>query len=231
MSATIIYAAIRALRPIVLDGVRFERGDTYASLRLASEAQFQHFRRNLRWSAFEVVLVEEKEVKNATLAGVAKVTEAQLAQLDETRAALVAATGTIKELRRDLDAARKRSKDHVGLLAELTPAQLGFLPEALALQVLAAAKAQVEARTPPAPAPDPAALARTAALRELMAVDGIGEATAARLVDTYALTDLDRLKATLADPAACAGLVADPAAQISAKDLAHWQRQLGIEQA
>lgn len=227
MSATVIYAAIRAVRAILIEGVRFERGDTFASLRFADEARFRHFRRNLRWSAFEVVTVEEKEIKNATLAGVAKVTEAQLAQLDETRAALLAATVTIKGLRADVDAARKRAKDHAGMLAALTPAQLGFLPEALAQQVLAAAKAQVEARTPPAPEPDPVEAARAAALRELMTIDGIGEATAVRLYDFYHVTALHRLAAVLADEKSCATLTADSEAQISEKDLEHWRRQVG----
>lgn len=227
MSATVIYAAIRATRPILIEGAHFDRGDTFASLRFADAAHFQHFRRNLRWSAFEVVTVEEKEIKNATLAGVAKVTEAQLAQLDETRAALLAATVTIKGLRADVDATRKRAKDHAGMLANLTPAQLSFLPEALAQQVLAAAKAQVEARTPAAPALDPVEVARTAALRELMTVDGIGEATAARLHDFYHVTALHRLAAVLADEKGYATLTADPEAQISEKDLEHWRRQVG----
>jgi hypothetical protein len=226
MSATVIYAAIRATRPIVIEGSRFERGDTFASVRFASEPHFQHFRRNLRWSAFEVVAVEEKEIKNATLAGVAKVTEAQLAKLDETHAELAAVAAQLKLTRADLDAARKRAKDHAGILAALTPAQLSFLPEAMAQQVLALAKAQVEARAPAAPAPDPAVVARAAALRELMTVDGIGEATAVRLHDFYKVTALHRLAAVLADEKGCATLVADAEAQISDKDLEHWRRQV-----
>lgn len=226
MSATVIYAAIRAVRPIAIEGVRFERGDTFASLRFADAAHFQHFRRNLRWSAFEVVLVEEKEIKIATLAGVAKVTEAQLAQLDDTHAELAAVVSQLKQTRADLDAARKRAKDHAGMLAVLTPAQLSFLPEALAQQVLAAAKAQVDARTPPAPPADPAEVARNASLAELATVDGIGQATAARLVDIYHVTDLHKLAAVLADERSCAGLLTDPAAQISEKDLEHWRRQV-----
>lgn len=227
MSATVIYAAIRAVRAVVIEGTPFQRGDVYGSARFACEEHFQHFRRNLRWSAFEVVKVDEKEIKNLTLAGVAKVTEAQLAQLDATRAELSEVTAQLKQTRADLDAARKRAKDHAGMLAALTPAQLGFLPETLAQQVLAAAKAQVDARTPPAPAPDPAEAARAAALCELMTVDGIGEATAVRLHDHYRVTSLHLLAAVLADEKGCATLTADPEAQISDKDLEHWRRQLG----
>ncbi len=226
MSATVIYAAIRATRAILIEGIRFERGETFASIRFTCEAHYQHFRRNLRWSAFEVVTVEEKEIKNATLAGVAKVTEAQLAQLDQNNAALAELVAQLKQTRADLDAVRKRAKDHAGMLAALTPAQLSFLPQALAEQVLAAAKAQVEARAPAAPAPDPAVVARAAALRELMTVDGIGEATAVRLHDFYHVTDLHRLAAVLADEKGCATLVADAEAQISEKDLEHWRRQV-----
>jgi hypothetical protein len=227
MSATVIYAAIRATRPILIAGVHFDRGDTFASARFASEPLFQHFRRNLHWSAFEVVVVEEKEVKNATLAGVAKVTEAQLATLDETRAALVQLAASLKQSRADLDAARKRAKDHTGMLAALTPAHLAFLPEDVAQRVIAAAKAQVDAHTPPAPARDPAEVARGLALAELATVDGIGPATAARLVDTYHVTSLHALAAVLADEKSCATLVADAEAQISEKDLEHWRRQVG----
>lgn len=226
MSATVIYAVIRAVRPIRIGDITFERGDTFASVRFASEPHFQHFRRNLRWSAFEVVTVEEKEIKNATLAGVAKVTEAQLVQLDQTKAELVAVAAQLKQTRADLDAARKRGKDHAGMLAALTPAQLSFLPEVQAQQVIAAAKAKVEARAPAAPEPDPAVVARTAALRELMTVDGIGEATATRLHDVYQVTSLHRLAAVLADEKGCATLVADTEAQISEKDLEHWRRQV-----
>jgi hypothetical protein len=226
MSATVIYAAIRATRPILIEGVHFERGDTFASVRFASEAHFQHFRRNLRWSAFEVAKVEEKEIKNTTLAGVAKVTAEQLDQLDRTKADMAEVVAQLKQTRADLDAARKRAKDHAGMLAALTPAQLGFLPEKLAQQVLAAAKAQVDARTPPAPAPDPAVIARAAALRELMTVDGIGEATAVRLHDFYKVSTLHLLAAVLADEKGCATLVADAEAQISEKDLEHWRRQV-----
>jgi cell division protein FtsB len=226
MSATVIYAVIRAVRAIIIEGIRLERGDVFASSRFASEEHFQHFRRNLRWSAFEVVKVDEKEIKNATLAGVAKVTEAQLAQLDQTHAELAAVVAQLKQTRADLDAVRKRAKDHAGMLAALTPTQLSFLPETLAQQVIAAAKAQVEARTPAAPAPDPVEVARTAALRELMTVDGIGEATAVRLHDFYHITALHRLAAVLADEKGCATLVADPEAQISEKDLEHWRRQV-----
>lgn len=226
MSATVIYAAVRALRPIIIADVRFERGDVFASARFASDAHFQHFRRNLRWSAFEVVVVDEKEIKNATLAGVAKVTEAQLEQLDQTHAELAAVVAQLKQTRSDLDAARKRAKDHAGMLAALTPAQLSFMPEVLAQQVIAAAKAKVEARAPAAPEPDPAVVARAAALRELMTVDGIGEATAVRLHDFYKVTSLHVLSAVLADEKGCTTLVADAEAQISDKDLDHWRRQV-----
>lgn len=226
MSATVIYAVIRAVRAILIEGIRFERGETFASIRFTCEAHYQHFRRNLRWSAFEVVIVDEKEIKNATLAGVAKVTEEQLVQLDKTHAELAAVVAQLKQTRADLDAARKRAKDHAGMLAALTPAQLSFLPEVLAQQVIAAAKGQVEARTPAAPAPDPAVVARTASLRELMTVDGIGEATAVRLHDHYQVSNLHRLAAVLADEKGCATLTADPEAQISEKDLEHWRRQV-----
>jgi hypothetical protein len=229
MSATptVVIASIRALRPITIEGVTFVRGESFAQVRCASEAHFNHFRRNLRWSAFEVVKTDEKTVKIEALAGVSKVTEAEVAKAADLRIALAASAASLKKTHAELDATRKRAKDHAGLLAGLTPAHLTFLDKVQAEQVIAAAKAEVDARQPKPAEPDPAEVARAAALAELMSVDGIGEATATRLRDVYNVTSLHALAAVLADEKGCATLVADPEAQISEKDLEHWRRQVG----
>lgn len=75
---TIITAEIRALRPITVAGRTFDRGDSYAQLRFVDPAMLAHFRSNLRFSAFEVVTIDERHVKARTMAGLAKVSESEV---------------------------------------------------------------------------------------------------------------------------------------------------------
>lgn len=229
MSATLIYAVVRAVRSVTINGQPFARGDDYASLRFASAEHFHHFQRNLRWSAFEVVQADEKAVKDSTLATAAKVTVAELAQLDDLRAELEQMSAALKDAAKALDAARKRAADPAAILAELSPEGLSFLVPELAEQVIAQAKERLRKRAGPAPVVDPVAEARAAALKDLMAIDGIGEATATRLIDELAIRSQAELAEHLRDPGDSAALEAMPG--ISAANLAHWRRQLEIELA
>ena len=216
MTLTAVYAEVRALRPITVGNETYAKGEQYCSLRFTSVQRFEHFRRNLRWSAFEVVKIEEKDIKNNTLADVAKVTQAELAAADEIKADNIKLKAELKIARQTARMAVDSMRDVASVLARLTPAQISWMPEAQAAEIIRLA----QARRPQAEQD-----LRTAALRQLQAIDGIGSATAAWLHDVLKVTSTHRLEAVLEDPASEPILLASPV-QISAKDLAHWRRQL-----
>lgn len=229
MSTTIVYAEIRARCPFIINGIRLAAEQVNALMRFPSREQFDHFRANFGWDAFAVVEVDEKVIKADTLAAAAAVTVDQLGGMDDMREVLADAQAEIKAANRRIYDLQAKGRDTPAVIAGLTAAHLGFLDQAIADQVIQAAKRVVAERDPKPeqPAGDPVELARQAAMAELMTIDGIGEATAVRLHDHYKVTALHRLVAVLADEKGCATLIADPEAQISEKDLEHWRRQVG----
>jgi hypothetical protein len=58
-----IYAEIQCVRPIICGKDRLQKGDAYCTMKLSSQERLDHFRRNLRWSAFKVVEVDGRSVK------------------------------------------------------------------------------------------------------------------------------------------------------------------------
>ena len=231
MAATslVLYAVIRAIRPVAVNATKYQPGEVFARVSFSGVAAFEHFRRNLRWSAFEVVQVEEKELKAAALAGAAKDIDQRLGAADAAQLQIVELLAELKQSRKDLDAARKRAKDHLAIVAELTPAHLPWLDETTAGQLIAGARQRLDARTP-SKTTDPVAESRENSLAALLAIDGIGLVTAARLHDHYHVIDGHRLEAVLKVPEDCARLLEDPELSLTAKDLSHWKRQLGIEE-
>lgn len=113
MSATIITAEIRARRPHTVPSktgtdIRIERGQTYCQLRFGDRAVFDHFRRNLRWSAFEVVEVETKADIKSGIESMLKPHLDRLEQVDVLAAELDEARAEAKELRRRIHALSRR---------------------------------------------------------------------------------------------------------------------------
>jgi hypothetical protein len=58
-----IYAEIQCVRPIICGKDRMQKGDAYCTMKFSSQERLDHFRRNLRWSAFKVVEVDGRSVK------------------------------------------------------------------------------------------------------------------------------------------------------------------------
>lgn len=65
MSETTSYAEVRCLRPVTCAKETLKKGDIYCAIKFPSKERLDHFRRNLRWSAFEVVEVDGRSVKGA----------------------------------------------------------------------------------------------------------------------------------------------------------------------
>ena len=63
MSDTTSYAEVRCLRPAHCAKETLKKGDVYCAIKFPSKERLDHFRRNLRWSAFEVVEVDGRTVK------------------------------------------------------------------------------------------------------------------------------------------------------------------------
>lgn len=63
MSDTTSYAEVRCLRPVPCAKETLKKGDVYCAIKFPSKERLDHFRRNLRWSAFEVVEVDGRTVK------------------------------------------------------------------------------------------------------------------------------------------------------------------------
>jgi hypothetical protein len=84
--------------------------------------------------------------------------------------------------------------------------------------IRAAAQAAIEAEV--------VSRARTASMKDLQAVDGIGKGNAAALVDHYGIDGRPKLHAILRDPAARQRLEADKAIKASPAELDRWLAQL-----
>jgi hypothetical protein len=58
-----VFAEIRCMRPIICGTESMKKGDVYCQVKFPSVERLEHFRRNLRWSAFQVVKIDGRAAK------------------------------------------------------------------------------------------------------------------------------------------------------------------------
>ena len=229
-SSTMIVACIRAVRPITVNGIKFERGEPYGFMRI-NKTFLAHLRRNLGWSAFEVIESDAKTADKNAIAMAAKIPRADFERMEEIIASHADAKDMIEDLSADIHQLNREKNDIAGLLAAIDPAALHFLDEGIRDTVITAAREILKERGVEIIGFEDETSTPFDPVADLCMLNGIGDKTANQFIDLFHIDSRHALHAILQNEADFTRLAEDKELKASADDLGKWLKQLDAEAA